>query len=232
MAINWRSLRTPVVITSISLLISFCPLSSLFVSPLFGSNHYTQKQLDAFASRVNKTYWIVAVEGKTASFLTAPSIKASTFRGEVNESFEITELVGLDSKNPFYKVRFASGNIGYLRPEDFLEEFNARIVASDPLAEEKKKRAANEEEEKKRTAWIRSQPWSETVKEAAIHRQATPGMSATDVKKIVGEPQRMIKVKARNRTTEERWLYTNGSTLIFSNGILSRVEAEPRKDVP
>lgn len=225
--LDWPSLRTPVVMATLSVLVSFCPLSSLF-----GSNHYTQKQLDALATRVNKTYWIVAVEGKTASFLTAPSTKASSFRGEANESFEITELVGTNSKNPFYKVRFASGKMGYLRPEDFLEEFNVRIVAADPLAEEKKKQAADEEEEKNRTAWIRSQPWSQVVKEAAINRQATPGMNANEVKKVLGEPQRVIKVKVRNRVPEERWFYKNGSALIFSGGVLSRIEEKPTKENP
>jgi len=218
------------VIKRILIFVSLCSLSSLCVSTLLASSHYTQKQLDALAIRVNKTYWVVAVEGKTSPFLTEPSAKASSFGGEVNESFEITEIVGINAKNPFYKVRFASGKTGYLRPEAFMEEFNLRIVAADPLAEEKKKQAAAEEEEKERIAWIRSQPWSEVVKEAAIKRQSTPGMNVNEVKKVLGQPQRVIKPKLRQRVTEEQWLYGNGSTLIFNNGVLSRIEMKQTKE--
>ena len=194
------------------------------------ADRYTDQQLDALASRVGKIYWILAVNNQTPPFLSSPAINAASFNPQPNESFEITELVGRKDKNPFYKVRFDSGKEGYILPEVFLEELNASIAAVDPTASGKKRAAEEAEEEKKRIDWIQSQPWSRAVKEAAIKRQVLGGMNGGEVKKILGNPVRVSKVKGRLNLTEERWLYADGSTAVFLNGLLSRIEPKPNNN--
>jgi hypothetical protein len=212
----------------------FCAVLLFFLTaaefPVRAADRYTDQQLDALASRVSKTYWIVAINNQTPSFLSSPAINAASFRPQPNESFEITELVGRKDKNPFYKVKFDSGKEGYIQPEVFLEELNASIAGVDPKASEKKKAAATAEEEKKRIDWIESQPWSRAVKEAAIKRQVLGGMNGGEVRKILGNPVRVSKVKGRLNSTEERWLYADGSTVVFLNGLLSRIEPKPNNN--
>jgi hypothetical protein len=191
--------------------------------PIRASHHYTDRQLDALATRVGKIYWIVAVNNQTPSFLSSPATNAASFRPKGNESFEITELVGRNDRNPYYRVKFDSGREGYIQPDVFLEEFNASISSVDPLENEKKKAAEAAEEEKKRIEWIEAQPWSRGVKEAAIKRQVIPGMNEGEVKQILGNPIRVSKVKARLNVAEEHWLYGDGSTAIFYNGLFSHI---------
>ena len=194
------------------------------------SNHYTAKQLDALAARVGSEFWINAPAGNAPLFLTAPARNAATFRPSDNESFEISELVGRANKNPYYKVKFQSGKVAYLRPEILHEEINASIVSSDPLAEEKRKAEQSAEEEKQRLAWIKAQAWPPTVKEAAIKKQPTPGLSSAEVKQFMGAPRRIVKasglVKPRGPTqvNEERWFYADGVVLLFRNDILSQID--------
>lgn len=201
-----------------------------FLSPLSASNHYTEKQLEALATRVKNTYWVVAADGRTPSFLSAPSAGAQTFSVDSEASFEITELVGRKTKNPYYKVRFASGKEGYLRIETFIEEFNATILAMDPRAEEKKKLAAAAEEEEARIAWIRARPWSDAVKEAAIRRRPVLGMKTAEIKRVLGEPARVVTLRGRQHVTEEQWIYDNGPTLTFTNGLLTKAKARAKTD--
>ena len=151
------------------------------------SNRYTDQQLDAFATRVGRIYWVVAVKNQTPAFLSSPAANAASFRPQANESFEITELVGRKDKNPYYKVKFDSGKEAFIQPEIFLEELNLGIASVDPQAIEKKKAAAAAEEEKKRIEWIQAQPWSRTLKEAAIKRQVIPGMNGGEVKTNSGQ---------------------------------------------
>jgi hypothetical protein len=191
--------------------------------PVHATHHYTDKQLDALATRVGKIFWIVAINNKTPSFLSNPATNAASFRPKGNESFKITELVGRDDKNPYYKVKFDSGREGYIQPDVFLEEFNATISAVDPQETEKKKAAEAAEEEKKRIEWIQAQPWSRGVKEAAIKRQVIPGMNEGEVKKILGNPIRVSKVMTRLNVAEEHWIYGDGSTAIFYNGLFSHI---------
>jgi len=191
--------------------------------PVHASHHYTDRQLDALATRVGKIYWIVAVNNQTPSFLSSPATNGAPFRPKSNESFEITELVGRNDRNPYYRVKFDSGREGYIQPDVFLEEFNATISSVDPLENEKKKAAEAAEEEKKRIEWIETQPWSRGVKEAAIKRQVISGMNEGEVKKILGNPIRVSKVKARLNVAEEHWLYGDGSTAIFYNGLFSHI---------
>ena len=199
---------------------------------------YTDKQLEALATRVGQIYWIAAVDNRTPMFLSAPAPNASSFRAPANASFEITELTGWKAKNPYYKVRFESGKEGYIRPEAFHEEFNLTILTVDPQADMKKKAAQAEEANKQRVAWIEAQPWSQAVKEAAINRQAVLGMNVEEVRKVLGSPARVFKgrggqgakVKTQSGVIEERWLYAGGTELVFRNGLLVRIESKEKKE--
>jgi hypothetical protein len=188
------------------------------------SGYYTAKQLDAFEDRVGKTYWINSRQGKPPAFLSAPSQGASTVSPGETESFEIVELTGRGNDDPYYKVKFESGKLGYIRPETFLDQFNMTIVNADPLAEEKKKAETDSTEEKKRVAWINAQPWSPAVKQAAIKKQPTPGLNTTEVKQILGPPRHIRKLRSPLLAAEEQWLYPDGSVIVFNNGLLSRIE--------
>ena len=192
--------------------------------PAHASNHYTDHQLDALATRVGKIYWIVTVKNQTPLFLSSPTANAASFRPQANESFEIIELVGRQDKNPYYKVKFNSGKEAFIQPETFLEELNLGIAAVDPQAIDKKKAADAAEEEKKRVEWIQAQPWPRNVKEAAIKRQVLGGMNGAEVKKILGNPLRVSRVKAQLNVIEEHWLYADGSTAVFLNGLFNRIE--------
>jgi hypothetical protein len=198
-------------------------------SAALASNHYTDRQLEALAARVGKTFWISGANEKAPSFLTAPNPGATTFRPEENDSFEITELTGQKIKDPYYKVRFQSGKVGYIRPEIFHEEFNVKILAHDPLADEKKRAEDQAVEEKKRLEWIKSQPWSPAVKAAAIKKQPTPGLNSAEVKRVLGAPTRVSKIRGTTKAREERWFYADGSVLIFHNGLLSSIEKRENK---
>jgi hypothetical protein len=194
------------------------------------SHHYTDKQLEALAARVGKTFWINAANEKAPSFLTAPRPGATTFRPEENDSFEITELTGKKTKDPYYKVTFQSGKVGYLTPDMFHEEFNAKILSYDPLADEKKKKEEQAAEENKRLEWIKSQPWSPAVKAAAIRKQPTAGLRTAEVRRVLGEPTRVSKTRATSKVaTEERWFYPDGTVLTFRNGLLSSSEKKEDK---
>lgn len=199
-------------------------LLNLIAFPAPASDRYTDHQLDALASRVGKIYWIVAVKDQTPAFLSSPAANAVSFRPPANESFEIIELVGRQDKNPYYKVKFDSGKEAFIRPEAFIEELNLGIASVDPQALDKKKSAETEAEEKKRIEWIQAQPWSRTLKEAAIKRKVIGGMNGAEVKKVLGNPMRVTKVKSQLNVTEEHWLYADGSTAVFLNGLLNRVE--------
>jgi hypothetical protein len=194
------------------------------------SHHYTERQLEALATRVGKIYWVVAVKNQTPSFLASPATNAASFRPDGNESFEITELVGRKEKNPYYKVKFNSGKEGYIQPDLFLEELNAKIISVDPLADEKKKAAEVAEEEKQRIEWIQAQPWPRGVKEAAIKRKVIAGMTEGEVKKVLGEPVRVSKVKGQLNLAEEHWLYADGSTAVFHNGLFNHIVPKGKND--
>ena len=190
------------------------------------SNHYTRKQMDALASRVGQTFWLAITDGK------APEIFAATTRAvrvspAGNNSFEIIELVGRSTKTPWYKIKFASGREGFIEPNVFLEHLNFTILTVDPLAEEKKQAQIAETEDKERIRWINAQPWSPAVKEAAIKRQPVPGMNTGEIKRVIGEPTRIVKNQRTQRINgiaEERWFYPNGTILTFHNGMLLKSE--------
>jgi hypothetical protein len=191
---------------------------------------YTPRQLEAFATRIGKTFWISSVDNRTPPFLSRPTPKASSFQPRANESFIIIELVGQKTSSPYYRVRFDSDKEGYITPEAFHEELNLRILILDPHADEKKKAAQAAEEDKQRKEWIEAQPWSAAVKEAAINRRPVPGMNGTEIKKVLGNPIRVIKGRGRQNLVEERWLYANGSELVFHNGLLIRVESKEKQE--
>ena len=195
----------------------------------FASNHYTEKQMDALAARVGSEFWVTPVNGKVPVFLAAPASNAASFSAAENDSFEITELVGRAQKNPYYKVKFASGKVGYMRPDLFHEELNSTIATVDPKADEKRKAEELAVEDKKRVDWIQAQPWSAAVKQAAIRRQATPGLNSSEVKRVLGAPKRVVKRRGVTSVSEERWFYPDGSTLTFQNGLLTNVERSGNK---
>jgi hypothetical protein len=211
----------------------FSAILGVFFNPIFpalASHHYTEKQLDGLEARVGKTFWVVSVNDRTPSFLSGAMPSAASFHAAPNESFQVTELIGRKAKNPYYKVKFASGKEGYIRPEAFHEEFNLTIVSLDPEAEEKKKTAQAAEEDKKRVDWIRVQPWSQAVKESAIQGRPVLGMNTREVKKILGNPSRVSKIQAPQRFGEEHWFYADGSVLIFQNGLLTGIEPMEGKE--
>jgi hypothetical protein len=217
---------------SITCAIIFALLSMMFLAPIrtaLASNHYTQKQLDALADRVGKTFWLAIGEGQAPAFLNAPTVTATSFRPAADDSFVITELAGRSNKNPYYVVRFESGKVGYIRPEAFHEALNVTILSADPRADEKEKAEKRESEEKDRVEWIKSQPWSAAVKEAAIKRQPPPGLKTSEVKKVLGPPLRITKLRGPSKVAEEHWFYAGGSVLIFHNGLLSKIDNVQKK---
>jgi len=203
---------------------------SLFHGAAFSAGEYTDKQMDALTVRVGKTYWVKAVDGKGPLFLTAPSEKAATFRGEDSESFEITEVVGRANKNPYFKTKLLSGKEGYIRPDTFLEEFNLTIVTADPHADKKKQADEFAQQEKARVEWIQSQPWLPAIKQASIEKQPVPGLTTSEIKKVLGAPSRVVKTRGPLKVTEERWYYPDGRVLTFHNELLSTIDlAEKNK---
>jgi hypothetical protein len=218
--------------TVMSLRPSFSVLALLllitFTAPAVGSYHYTEKQLDALEKRVGRVFWISAVNDKLPAFLVSGRADATTFNPAASESFEIVELAGRKTKNPYYKVKFESGREGYIHVQAFHEQLNWTILTNDPLADEKRARAEQDEQEKIRIEWIQKQPWSAAVKEAATKRQAVPGMTSGEAKKVLGEPRRVSQSKGPQRITEEQWFYADGTVVIFRNGVLDRVNPSKR----
>jgi hypothetical protein len=158
-------------------------------------------------------------------FLSSPSATAATFRPAEDDSFVITDLTGRKNKNPFYAVKFESGKVGYIRPELFHEGLNLTILSSDPRAGEKEKAEKQASDEKARVEWINAQPWSSAIKEAAIRKQPAPGLKTTEVKRIMGAPLRVTKIRSPVKgLTEEHWIYAGGTVLIFHNGLLIKTD--------
>ncbi|MGZ8520578.1 MAG: hypothetical protein ACXWX7_10570 [Candidatus Binatia bacterium] len=209
---------------------SLCALLLVcFSQPAWPSRHYTAKQMEALATRVGQIFWSQPVDGKGPSFATAPAANAKLARVDTVESFEISALVGQATKNPYYKIKRENGQEGYISPEQFIEALNLTIVTTDPAAEEKRKSAEVAEADKKRVEWIRAQPWSPAVNEAAIKRQPVPGLTGAEVKKVLGAPSRVIQVQGPIKVAEEHWHYADGSVLIFHNGLLIKVERRETK---
>ena len=49
-------------------------------------------------------------------------------------------------------------------------------------------------------------------------------MNAAEVRQILGKPVRVSKVRGQINVTEEHWLYADGSTAVFLNGLFNRIE--------
>ncbi len=190
----------------------------------WASGQYTPRQLQALAERVGNTYWTASGENHDLAVQSVPAPNASSFRAPVDEAFEITDLVGQKTDAPFYKVKFASGKEGFISPDDFLEELNVTIFTVDLKADEKRKAAAAAEEEKSRAEWIRLQPWSQAVKDAAMKKQVVAGMNTEEVRKVLGNPTRATKMQSPAGNVEEQWFYPDGNVIIFNNGLLNRVQ--------
>jgi hypothetical protein len=56
-------------------------------------------------------------------------------------------------------------------------------------------------------------------------------MNGGEVKKILGNPIRVSKLKTGLNVTEEQWLYADGSTAIFLNGLFSHI-VKPKQETP
>jgi hypothetical protein len=205
----------------------------MLFAPLHGvvdaSPNYTDKQMDALATRVGRTFWIYAQDDKLPAFVSAPNAAAATFRPGNKESFVITELAGRANKDPYYTVKFDSGKIAYIRPEMFHEALNLTILSVDPFADEKLKAEQHATEEKNRVDWIKAQPWPLAVKEAAINKQPTPGLTGAEVKRVYGAPLRITKLRGPTKGSEEHWFYPDGSVLVLINGQFTRMEKPPAK---
>jgi len=201
----------------------------LLGNPVWSSHHYTAKQMEALASRVGQTYWSQPVDGKGPSFTAAPAAGAKLIRMDAVESFQITALVGQAAKTPYYKIKRENGQEGYISPEQFIEALNLTILTADPMADEKRKLAEAAEADKKRIAWIQAQPWSPAIKDAAIKKQPIPGLTTSEISNVLGRPTRVTKVQGTAKISEERWFYSDGSVLIFNNGLLIRVEHQQSK---
>jgi len=211
--------------------VGFVVFLALWILPgvAAASNHYTAKHIDAFAARVGRSFWIKSADGKLPSFRTAPAAGATTFHGEDKQAFEIVELTGGANKNPYYKVKFTSGKEGYISPETFHEELNLTILTADPYTEEKRRAEEVAKEEEGRIEWIQSQPWSPAVKQAAIKKQPVPGLTTGEIKKVLGEPNRVVKIRSPLMASEERWYYPDGKVLTFHNELLSTVDQQKNK---
>ncbi len=227
-----KSVRFRLVILNISRIVTglvvlafmlFAPLQSV----VEGSLIYTDKQMEALASRVGRTFWIYTKDDKLPAFVSAPNTSAATFRPGNKESFVITDLTGRASKDPYYAVKFESGKIAYIRPDLFHEALNLTILSVDPFADEKQKAEEQATEEKNRVDWIKTQPWPLAVKEAAIKKQPTPGLTGSEVKRVYGAPQRITKLHGPAKGTEEHWFYQDGSVLVIINGLFARMEKPP-----
>src|SRR5262249_28381311 len=91
----------------------------VFPAALQVSAVYTPKQLEAFSSRIGKTFWILSVDNRTPVFLSRPVAGATSFKAGPTESFVITELVGQKTNTLYYRVKFESDKEGYITPEAF-----------------------------------------------------------------------------------------------------------------
>jgi hypothetical protein len=57
-------------------------------------------------------------------------------------------------------------------------------------------------------------------------------MNQTEVRNILGKPTRVSRVKAQLNIVEEHWLYPDGSTAVFHNGLLNHVEPGRKEEAP
>src|SRR5438045_3932073 len=90
------------------------------------------RQIEAFSSRIGRTFWTKPVDNRNPLFLSRPAPGAPSFPAPPNESFVIAELVGENTSNPYYKVRFESDKEGYITPSTFHEELNLTILTTEP----------------------------------------------------------------------------------------------------
>lgn len=215
--LRWRPLR---------LASSFLLALFSYTGTAVASGHFTEAQLDALASRVGRTFWIKPADGKLPQFRSTPDLSAATFAAEDRHSFEIVELGGRRTKTPYYKVKFASGKEGYIGPESFHEELNLTIFTADPYADEKRRIDEAAKAEKTRVEWIQAQPWTPEIKNAAINKEPVPGLTTGEIRRVLGNPSQVIKLRGPAKVVEERWYYPDGKVLTFHNGLLSIVNQQ------
>lgn len=203
----------------------------LLFSPAVGwAASYSPKYVEVLAKRVGKSYWIAEAERKPPLFTASLSQPASFFRPKPKESFEIKELLAKATPIPYYRVKFSSGDEGYISVDSFIDELNLTILTYDPDGAEKRRIAKEAEEEKKREAYIRAQPWPEHIKQAAVDRKAVLGMNMRETKAALGSPSRVVKFSSNTLLGEqEQWFYKGGLVLTFTRGTISRIQRVEEK---
>ena len=199
------------------------------------SSHLTEKQLEALARWVGKTYWIADTGKDEARFFAAPSPAAPFFIAEPNTSFEITSMVEAASptpREPYYEARFESGKQGYISTDTFLEGFNTAFLTYDPQREKKRKAAWDAEQQRKREEWIRAQPWPAHFKEAALKGQPAIGMNMREVRAVLGKPTRVVRLRTASAMLgqQQQWIYEGRLVLTFTNGVITRAEPAEAKN--
>jgi len=196
-------------------------------APAWGSNHFTEKQFEAFAIYVGKTFWVVGEESKIPAFQSSPSPAAPSFRPPAKASFAINEIVRGKGKIPsYYNVTLESGQEGFITINSFLEELHGSFAAVDPDWSTKRKLAKEAQEESRRQEWIRGRPWPQHVKEAALKKQPVLGMTTAEARAVLGKPKRLVPLKSTNPLmgNQEQWIYEDGPVLTFTNGLLTRIQ--------
>lgn len=195
-------------------------LAVLISSVALAAPRFTEKQIEALQRYIGKTYWIAAEIEGSPLFFSSPSPKAAFFPVAVRESFQITELLKGSTESLYYRAQFASGKEAYLSVDGFLEELNSTLMTQDPNSGQNRK--TGPEAESKRDVWIRSRPWPENVKEAAVKRQAILGMNMGEVRVALGKPNRIIRLKSVGAQSgrQEQWVYPQRSVLTFADGVL------------
>ncbi len=192
----------------------------------FASSRFTEKYLEALSKRVGNTYWVIYAESQGPLFFSAPSPSASSFHAGPKESFEMTDMVEGPDQRLYYKVQFASGRDGYISVDSFMQELNSTLATQDPDRNQKKRRSEEAQEESKRVEQIGAQPWPENVKQAAIKRQPALGMTAGEVRIVLGAPKRVTSLTQSRLAVgrQERWIYEPGPVLIFTDGVLTQIQ--------
>jgi hypothetical protein len=49
-------------------------------------------------------------------------------------------------------------------------------------------------------------------------------MTVGEVKRVLGDPRRVSRVRGPQHSNEEHWFYRDGTLLVFRNGAVNRIE--------
>ena len=63
------------------------------------------------------------------------------------------------------------------------------------------------------------------LKRQRLENKPAPGLKTTEVKRIMGAPLRVTKLRTPVKgLAEEHWFYAGGTVLIFHNGLLTKTD--------